>query len=620
MAKGRFESGASVSRKAPVSKTTRKRVHKKKRSKALPIVLAVLGAVVVLGGGVLLLNELGVLNLFSNATEEGLKYGHIAEHVYAAGVDLSNMTEKEAVEALEAAAEQYSADMKITLTQTPTEGQELRNEPMELVFPANQTGVTLNPQKAFEEAYRVGREVGRSAEGADYVVPAERCFSMDTTLIQTLVDEASAELYSNREVQQVKYSTRTEKRDVTVEDEEGNTKTERQDVTILQVRKGIPAADFRRDDLYNAVMQAYAEAQFDTQFDYTVLEPDPLDMDALFQKYCTEPKDASYDTRTHEIVDEVTGYGFDREELQKLLSEAEYGETVEVALAELKPEITRASLEDSMFSDVLASTSTPCTANWNRTRNLELACQAIDGTVLQPGEVFSFNNVVGIRTEAKGYKPATAYVTGGASAEEIGGGVCQVASSIYYAALLADLKIVERTEHMYAVTYVPMGMDATVYYGSLDFKFENSTDYPLRIDANVSGGYVNISLNGTDTHDYTVNMTYDVLATIPWEEVEVETDEAEPGSVVTTAYTGYVIQTYMHKVSKATGEEISVEKVARSNYQKRDREIAVPIGGAEPTEYEPPFPISSSEEETQPYDPGFIPDPYTPPDWSGGGD
>lgn len=619
MAKGRFESGASPSKSAkPASRTSRQPARRKKNSKTLPILLAVLGAVVVLGGAGLLLYHNGVFQP-SNPMIEGLENGHIADRVFAAGVDLSNMTEQEAVEALEAVADQYNTDMKLTLTQKPTEGQTETNEPIELVFPATETNITLNPQKAFEEAYRVGREVSMPADGSEYVVPADRYLSMNTTGIQSLLDEACKAVNAGQ-VLEFKYRTVTEKRDVQAKQEDGTTKTEQKDVVILQVRKGSSAADFRKEDLFAAAMEGYASGSFDLQFSYEVLDPEPLDMDALYEELCTEPVEAYYDTEKHEIVDETVGYGFEREELQKLLDETEPGEIAELELKELVPEVTRKSLEGTLFSDVLASVSTPHTANWNRTHNLELACAAINGTVVQPGAIFSFNDTVGIRTEAKGYQPATAYVTGGASAEEIGGGVCQVASSIYYATLLADLKTIDRTEHMFAVTYVPMGMDAAIYWGSLDFKFQNDTDYPLRIDANVSGGYVNIALVGTDTKDYKVNMTYEVLSTTPWEEVEVETDEVAPGTVVTTAYTGYRVVTYMHKIDKTTGAEISVEKVAYSNYQKRDREIAIPVGGNEPTEATSDAPAEQVPDWTEPTadpwwppsDEPLEPDPYDP--------
>lgn len=132
-----------------------------------------------------------------------------------------------------------------------------------------------------------------------------------------------------------------------------------------------------------------------------------------------------------------------------------------------------------------------------------MPARPIDGTILNPGDEFSFNKIVGERTKEKGYLAAIVYTDGGKSESQEGGGICQVASTIYTCTLLADLEVTERAPHMYLVTYVEPGMDATTYWPSLDYKFKNSTDMPLRVDASVSGGYVHIKLVGTkQEHDY----------------------------------------------------------------------------------------------------------------------
>ena len=589
MAKGKFEgpstkqttrgqSGASRGREPAAQKYTQPRAKKPAGRKVWPILVAAAGALIVLGGALLLLNGSGLLNFHKEPATEP-DPGLIADRVFAAGVDLSGMNEEQALAALEAAAPAYSQQMHLTVRQATEKGKEATAEPVELVFPASETGVSLNPQNAFQEAYRVGREIAAPGSGETYVVDALRCLSIDTTSIQNKVNEAAKSLGAGNKLQQTTVTPTHGRREVEVPQEDGSTATETRDVTVLQFVQGTAGVELRSDDLFDAVMDAYAHAQFDLSYEYKRTDPDAVDVDKLEKEYCVEPVDAKYDKVRHEVVDEVPGKGFDREELERLLKETPEGERFEIAVLDIQPEVTAEQMRNSLFSDALATVSTPLTAYWNRTHNIELACKAISGTVVLPGETFSFNGTVGIRTEDKGYLPATAYVSGGASQEEIGGGVCQVASSIYYATLLADLKTVERYAHMYAVTYVPMGMDAAIYWGAQDFKFENNTDYPLRIDAVCSGGYVNIQLVGTDDRDYRVVMDYEILETIPWEEKEVETNDVLPGTVITTAYTGYRVATYMHKISKATGEELSVEKVASSYYSKRDREVAIPIGG-----------------------------------------
>lgn len=194
------------------------------------------------------------------------------------------------------------------------------------------------------------------------------------------------------------------------------------------------------------------------------------------------------------------------------------------------------------FKHVLSSCDSPHTDIPARTNNLILACKAIDGKILQPGEVFSYNETVGKRTAERGYQAATIYV-GGGEAPGLGGGVCQVASNVYMCTLLADLQVLSRREHMFSVTYVPPGMDATVYWGSLDYKFRNTFAHPILIRASVSDGYVHMQFLSTHPSDVTVKMTYEVVSTSP----------------------KYNVQTYKHRYD-ADGKLLSTEKCAYSSY------------------------------------------------------
>ncbi|MBQ2619410.1 MAG: VanW family protein, partial [Oscillospiraceae bacterium] len=225
----------------------------------------------------------------------------------------------------------------------------------------------------------------------------------------------------------------------------------------------------------------------------------------------------------------------------------------------------------------------------DRTHNLMLACEAINGKVVMPGEIFSFNEAVGERTAAKGYREATAYVSG-ASVPEIGGGVCQVASSIYYAVLQADLYTVERHAHTYLVTYVPKGMDAAIYWGALDYKFENSSPYPIKIEADVSDGEVHVILRGTEWKDYTVKLSWKQLEEVPYEtKTRVVTDGSyKDGDVIVSPYTGYTITTYKTLIDR-DDNPIETVKIKTSVYSKRDRVVAVvPKNEPEPQPTETP--------------------------------
>lgn len=148
------------------------------------------------------------------------------------------------------------------------------------------------------------------------------------------------------------------------------------------------------------------------------------------------------------------------------------------------------SILSTQYNKVYASYKTAHVQNKNRTTNLILACKAINGTVLMPGEVFSFNKVVGKRTAAKGYKPATIFTGSSGTAQSLGGGICQVASTLFNTALLGNMGIVERYQHSQRVSYCPLGRDAAIFWGSEDFKFKNTSKYPIKIEMKCQNGYV----------------------------------------------------------------------------------------------------------------------------------
>ena len=136
------------------------------------------------------------------------------------------------------------------------------------------------------------------------------------------------------------------------------------------------------------------------------------------------------------------------------------------------------------FSNTYSSFSTTFYSPEGRTTNIKMACKYMDGLVLKPGETFSFNEVVGRRTPERGFKIATVY-SGQETLEGYGGGVCQVSTTLFNAVLYANLQIVERCQHSMTVHYVPYGRDAAISWGSADFKFKNTTNVEIKIQAKV---------------------------------------------------------------------------------------------------------------------------------------
>jgi vancomycin resistance protein YoaR len=240
-----------------------------------------------------------------------------------------------------------------------------------------------------------------------------------------------------------------------------------------------------------------------------------------------------------------------------------------------KPKITTKKLKKYLFRDVLGSCTTDVGGTADRVSNVSLAAEKINGTILLPGESFSYNNVVGERTAARGFKKAPAY-SNGQSVQELGGGICQVSSTLYKAVLLSNLKIDEHHNHSYVSNYIGIGMDATVSWNGPDFQFSNNTDYPIKIVAGYSGGQVTCKIVGAKLDGNTVEMTADTLQITSCDTVYQDDASLEKGvtEVVSSGHDGYVVQTYRNIYDK-DGNRISTTKEAYCVYRTQDRVVRV---------------------------------------------
>jgi vancomycin resistance protein YoaR len=329
--------------------------------------------------------------------------------------------------------------------------------------------------------------------------------------------------------------------------------------------------------LYELLQASVEQEDYTTvTLDLDPVEPAEIDITEAYRELACDPTEPYYASGS--IVEGTYGYTLDWEAAINQILEADYGDTLSIPMTPVAPKHTAEEFRAVLFRDRLSSYSSPHTANANRTNNLTLACNAINGTVINPGETFSFNGVVGERTAAKGYREATVYV-GTESKDELGGGICQVASTVYDAALYAEMTITSRACHTFFVTYVPGGLDATVYWGSLDFAFRNDTEYPIRVNASVSGGYVNISIDGTKTNDHVVKLSSTKLSTTPYETV-YEEDSSKPSSYreeTTYPYTGYTYEAYQY-IYDGNGNLLETNYLGKSTYQKRDQVITIGTG------------------------------------------
>ena len=190
------------------------------------------------------------------------------------------------------------------------------------------------------------------------------------------------------------------------------------------------------------------------------------------------------ETGKFEFSEGSKGLVIDQDKLAQAMVDAiDKKEFDAVLTAETKEVAADSSVQDKYKT--MSTYTTTTTSNSNRNENIRLAVSALNGTIIKPGQEFSFNNTTGARTEEKGYKPATAYLNGEV-VQEPGGGVCQVSSTLYNAVVFAGLKSTERHAHSYEPSYVTPGEDAAVSYGGPDFKFVNNSEYPLAIKASFS--------------------------------------------------------------------------------------------------------------------------------------
>ena len=217
---------------------------------------------------------------------------------------------------------------------------------------------------------------------------------------------------------------------------------------------------------------------------------------AIHRRLRSFPVSATYDPETRTITESTIGTGFDYADAAALLNSTESGTKVTIDLIHKQPEVSKDYLESFLFRDLIGETVTRISGTEDRLTNITLASMAIDGHMLEPGEEFSFNQVVGRRTEARGYRPGP-MISSGQVVMGIGGGICQVSSSIYNAIMDSDIRITERRAHTLPVDYLPRGRDATVSWGSIDFRFVNNTEHPMRIDASVDGRTLSLQVYGT---------------------------------------------------------------------------------------------------------------------------
>ena len=468
----------------------------------------------------------------------------------------------------------------------------------------NREGVLRAAEEDFHSRYD-GRSISVKAVDQQYSVPVGNTLGLDTEALADLALAPSQVPFAQRGLSRIRslLTWRNMTAQPAVENESQLQANLREsgltelDTTVqttwevkkkkLLLHKGKSGVSVDEDALLSQITDAVLAGDYDTPVESAMRENpvEELDWAALEKKVCQKPKNAklklSKDRRKYEIVDAVTGVSFDEEKAKQALSAAPEGTDVAVKLKYTAPEITTKRMKNKLFKHKLGSYTTPVSGTWNRISNVRLAAEKCNGIILCKGDKFSYNDTLGERTEANGFKTAGAYLNG-TTVQELGGGICQISSTMYAAALDANLKILERHNHTFASSYIGLGMDATVSWGGPDFRWENDKDYPVKIEASYWDGYATVTIWGTRTDKISVEMVSETKETIPFPTVKREDPDLYEGKTRTSQQgsDGYRVQTYRYVYDD--GKLVSKNKETYNVYEPHEEIIYVGTKVKEP--------------------------------------
>ncbi len=494
---------------------------------------------------ILILALLVLSTIFSIITDKSDK---IISGISINGIDISNLSKSDALVKLKS---ELSTDLNKNITLTKGEYSTILNtESLE---------VSYDFEKSVDEAYNIGRN-----EGNIFI----NNYKIISTLIFKKTITPSINLNSDLLTKKIE-EINNELPDRVIN---ANYKIENNNLIIGNSYSGYK---IKTDDLTNKIFNAISTDVSSIEIPVEKFEATKPDIEAIYKEIYKAPVDATFTTNPYSVVKEETGLDFaiSIDEAKSILAEEK--DSYIIPLKTLTPNVTTKTLPQEAFPDLLASYSTSfATSNYNRSTNIALATNSVNGYVLMPGETFSYNSTVGQRTAARGYKEAGVYVNGEVTTG-IGGGICQVSSTIYNAVLLSNLEVTERLNHTFIPSYVPAGQDATVSWGYPDFKFKNNRNYPIKIVASSANRTISINIYGLKTDDdYTVKISSSRVATIPFN-TQYKDDPTLPSGttkIIQSGSNGCKTQTY--KILYKDGVEISRTLINSDTYQPHNQVIA----------------------------------------------
>lgn len=469
------------------------------------------------------------------------------------GIDVGNMTREEAKETLNKIIDEKMTEELI-----------LKKDDYETSLNAIQLDANFNIDEAINEAYNIGRSGNIITNNYNilYTMIFGRNIDCDFSYSEDLLNEKVNNIASKIPGAVVQSS-------YYIEDEN------------LIIVKGTEGLAIKEDELKNAIINEIK----DIKQKYNIItipteevKPDEIDIEKIKNEIYKEPQDAyvseNSETGKTEVHTHVNGVDFaiSIDEAKEILAEDKQEYTIPLKIT--VPDKTIADLGEEAFPDELATYSTRYDpTNKNRSNNIAISTEKIDGTIIMPGETFSYNQTVGERTIAEGYKEAGAYA-GGRVVQDVGGGICQTSSTLYNAALLANLEIVDRSNHQFLTSYVDAGRDATVAWGSIDFQFKNTRTYPIKIEATAKNGVCTMSIYGIkEETEYEVVIQSEVLSYIPFTTKYEDDETLDEGEEVVeqSGYRGCTSEAY--RILKQNGEVVSKTLLSKDTYDPMTRII-----------------------------------------------
>ena len=393
---------------------------------------------------------------------------NIIQGVYINNIDVSNLSENEAMEILEQKLNDNEKNYIIVKYNNYTRNIKLQD-----------INGKFNIKDAVNNAYNIGKDKDIIQNNYKILLTMifknkiEANFTYDEELLQKMIDEISLEIPGMA----INSSYIID----------GDNLIIKNSTEGLQIQE----STFTKD-----LIKAFSSDTKEFEIKTEQCNRKEIDIEKIYNEVYKKPINAYYTTNPHEIHKEESGVDFaiTLQEAKNILSENK--EEYIIPLKKIQPQIKVSDLDANAFPDLLSTFTTKYgTGDVNRNINIALAAKSINSVVLMPGETFSYNDLIGECSTKTGYKAATIYMNGELSTG-IGGGICQVSTTLYNTVLRANLEIVERRNHSLGVTYVPSGQDAMVSIGTQDFKFKNNREYPIKVVAYVGTGSVTCQIYG----------------------------------------------------------------------------------------------------------------------------